>query len=495
MSLNLYYGVKDPECSYSFKGAEWLTPYQVLDRLKIRNFLSYQINPNELVYPNELIVSDLTQTITDVILLAKYTDKYGSLKLKSIFLSQLILNLAQNKYLILSIEKDTYYWSTVNNAHFIPRHAFRVGFDNVAKQFSYIGRMKVSSLLPNQRHNTTNKVTNLFGSLINIYEYIPAIVLQLHDLDNQYDSFWSRVRLSIKNSNSNTAHLDFNLVSSNYEVLCLKKQPATLKQLCIIKLVKLEEETFLTSSQQDDPKREEINRSLRSLPSSIRNLLWPSYLMPGQCIIKNGKMRSVNGVYEISINHLGSLRFLFVNFCSNTQVITYEKNVESLLVSKTGIYLIYDNNQATRRPTLLYKHQQRTSTDSHCTFVLEDSHFENLFDNSLCANFIVELSDDGILRVILQKNKPNVINLINLNEFFRPIKSLQAKETLPDLTVTTEGNSNKETQNQSLLINVRFIANMRDLTEFPIKIIDFVVNILKSIFQKILFRVPNSHLN
>ncbi|CAF0829107.1 unnamed protein product [Brachionus calyciflorus] len=497
MTLNLYYSVKDPEHSVSFKNNEWLTPYQVLDKLGVRNLLSYQINPNFLIYPCELIISESSQSINDIILLAKYTDKYGGLKLESIFLSQLISllcisnsnsSILINRVKILSIEKDTYYWESVRNSNYIPKYSFRVGFDNLAKQFSYIGRMKVSLINENWviNNNLRAKITNLFGSLINIYEYIPAIVLQLHELDNRLDSLWSKIKFSIKN---NSTTKDFNLIANNYEVLCLKKQPASLKQLCVNKLVKFEEDTNYLHNKHEclnetERRYLEINKSLKCLPNSIRNMLWPSFLVPGQCLGKNSKMRSSNGLYELSLNEFGNLRFS-LNMYGNNKI-TYEKNVESLLVSNDGIFVVYENN---RRPTLLYKHQRTISDDSE----FDDNFNRTIFDSLLCSSYVMELSNDGFLRVIIHKSRPNVIQLINVNEYFRPV---QKEQIITNITITKENDMTKA-KSQSLLINVKFVTELKDLKELPIKIISLVVKLLKSLFQSFSRQVPihDQHIN
>lgn len=186
--------------------------------------------------------------------------------------------------------------------------------------------MKFTSLLKPQSTTTgsalTNPLTttNLVGSLTHVYEYIPAIVFGLHDLsfldetfllnfsqdqnnntnnDNnnnnetvnngntnrQTESFWSRLRTAIHNKSSHD--MDFNFLSSSYEVLCLCKQPATLKQLCVIELNKLDD--CYMSDSEEWTERERYNnldlfRQLNAQPNSIRQLLWPCFLLPGKFI-------------------------------------------------------------------------------------------------------------------------------------------------------------------------------------------------------------------
>ena len=637
MSTHKYQGVKDADVGLNFVEAEWLTPNQAINKLNINNNnLQYlNSNPSSLIYPNELILSD-TNHIVDVLLLAKFTDKHGNLKLKSVLLSQLISSMSHtsnpssntlsassisqtSRVLILSLPKDSYYWSKVD-AHFIPPHALRVGYDTIAKQFSYIGRMRVamsnsstnlvatSSL--NHFKGYSNSVTGLIGTLTNIYEYIPAIVLQLHDLSylndkklsininnlnahnslvqyqpvsqqldqqqqqhheyfnhnrNSNESFWSRLRAAIKNNNTNEFNFNY-ILSNNYEVLCLKKQPPRLKQLCVSKLSSLEETTLQNIINNQDCQTYaqecvfrnnlEVNGVLRSLSSSIRNLVWPSYLEPGQCLVKNGKMRSSNGLYEVSINQKGALVFtklsqtttlnemsIFDEHKICKQVTTYEKSAESLLLAKSGIYLIYDNNQAIRKPYDLYnyfKHvQQVSSTTSITGSESEDldseslKHFNSLFNNSSLRNsYILELSNSGYLRVIIKNNFLGAANsrpfitkvLFDLNAYFTPfviqpgdneanslsssnkfastnckidlaLTNARAKKAINGIEsnninmMNSSGSEEEEVHKNSVSISFRVIANVKDVKNLSYRIIHLVLIKLKCIIQNIFNRV------
>lgn len=154
----------------------------------------------------------------------------------------------------------------------------------------------------------------------------------------------------------NLQPIDFNLTTTNYEVLCLLKQPATLKQLVVQQLIRLDEEDL------------RFAYAVRSLPNSIRSLIVPAYLTPGQCVIRHAKMRSMNFVYEIGVSGYGVLRFVKREY-GERQVATVEKYVESLLVLKSGVYLVFDSNQTTRRPLVLYQH--KPLTNSYDAFYLE----------------------------------------------------------------------------------------------------------------------------
>lgn len=269
--------------------------------------------------------------------------------------------------------------------------------------------------------------------------------------------------------------MDFNFISNKYEVLCLAKQPATLKQKCILKLNEISEYFFAKNY------REQF-QLFGTLPNSIRNLLWPSYLMPGQCIVKNSKMRSSNGAYEININLEGSLKL--VKYTNDSPVlsraiVTYEKNLESLLVIQTGVYLIYDNNQAMRKPTVLYSHDYKKPVSQN----------ENeTFDKSFGSSFLLELSDSGILRVIVQtftknlcldgqfqsyKSNSKIVPILNLNDSFRP------PERVPIMAPDQENAQDKK-GNSSIDFNIRIILN--DFKKFPQKLWNIILEMIKTIF-------------
>ena len=367
MSSNTYFGVKDAEFDLSFAETQWLSLNEALIKLQVHTKSHFTLSPSNLIYPNELVLSE-TNCIIDCLLLARYTDKCGNLKLKSVLLSQLITesdalqnscSFKANRLYVLSLPKDSYYWTKVD-AHLIPRYALRVGYDSIAKQFSYIGRMRINNATSSPPRlasktsgvvNVSNTLTGIIGTITNLYEYIPAIVLQLHDLSYSYDeklfnninstnqapqqqpqhqlheyfnhnnsslsneSFWSRLRAAINNNTHSSSEFNFNyLLWNNYEVLCLKKQPLKLKQLAILSLKRLEEITMVniinyrhqqhhSSSAAID--QVNLNKALRTLPTSIRNLVWPSHLEHCQCLVKNSKMRSANGAYELEINSKG----------------------------------------------------------------------------------------------------------------------------------------------------------------------------------------------
>lgn len=271
--------------------------------------------------------------------------------------------------------------------------------------------------------------------------------------------------------------MDFNFISNTYEVLVLKKQPITLKQKCIIQLNQLNDDYFKLNL------KEHYLNSFK-LPNSLRNLMRPSFLMPGQCIIKGSKMRSQNGVYEISITKDGNLKlikYFSETFPMSRKIITYEKNLESLLISQTGVYLIYDNNQAMRKPLVLYKHVLKP---------FNDQPIKN--ENSFASNLIVELSDTGYLRVVVQtflknsskqyKSNTKVVKLLDINDFFKPVES--PKKSIDSSNKINCSINQELRNNQSTFIHLNLKTVFYDFYEFPIKIFSVIVKIFKTIFRK-----------
>jgi len=515
MCSNSYYGVKDADINYSFSEVTWLSPNEVNYQLK--NI----IDPldKDLIHPNELILNEANEII-DVLLLAKYRIKNGNIKLKSILLSQLNAQYctestsSYDSILILKLLKDSYFWCEAE-VNCIPKNSLRVGYDQSTRQLSYIGRMKISSILPTSEQipiqnirrlnikNVTNTITDLIGSLTHFYEYIPAIVLQLHDLSyldekklvklsqhvipdsttksDQTKSFWQRLR-SIVISNSSSKDMDFNFISNTYEVLVLKKQPITLKQKCINQLNQLNNIYFKLNLK-------EHYLNCFKLPNSLRNLMWPSILMPGQCIIKGSKMRSQNGVYEVSINKDGNLKlikYLLETFPLSKKVVTYEKNLESLLISLTGVYLIFDSNQAMRKPLVLYKHTFKSFFD------------QNLITNNFFAsNMTLELSDFGCLRVVVQnffknsssvtkqyKSNTKIVKLIDINEFFKPIETTKKSINYPSKINQNFLDDQELRTEQSTSINLNLKTIFYDFYELPVKIFSVIMKVFNTLFRK-----------
>lgn len=188
------------------------------------------------------------------------------------------------------------------------------------------------------------------------------------------------------------------------------------------------------------------------------------------------------------------------------------------------MYLIYDNNQATRRPIVLYKHTLSTISQSSLdqfrwsASSYKDEPDDVNFQLALLAldhhNFVLHLSNSGFLRVLV--SKPNsrrrassaayaVINLLDLNELIDSAMSYRASlnkyiggETSSKLsdrvgseTSATSAIVNIENLNRSLYISVRLVASLNDVMMLPVKLIDLVANVIKSLVRFLLVR-PNT---
>ena len=365
MPSYVYYGVKGQLNTSSFAQVQWLTAAQACNLLLTDDTKAY-LHDN-FIQPNELIINS-SGHIVDVLLLAKYRTKHGTIKLRNVSIHELKQQSTLSPSLfVLHLPKDSYFWCKVNNNN-IPMHALRAGYDANTRQFCFIGRVKC-----NQDHQV--------GTLAQLYEYIPTVVLQLHS--NEF------------------------LSCNNYEVLCLRTIPATLQQLCI--------NSLLSSAQNNEDN------------SCVRNLLWPACLTTGQCIAKGGKMRSNNGQYELGITRSGVLKFTRYHQTKKC-ITTYEKNVESLVVINSGVFVIFDEHQAQRRPIVLYENKQQKQENGYYD---DTKTFDSLFSCSLRhKNFVLELCDNGQLRVIVLYNSRHLVaNLIDLNEFFiKPVAFVEQKQ-------------------------------------------------------------------
>ena len=603
MNLNIYYGVKEADDTSSFSQAQWLSPHALFQQLHMHQMpvhacLSFanacELGKRELIYPSELVVDERRCTY-DLLLIAKYTDKYGSLKLKNVYLSHLINDYnnnsnsnnnnssSSNKLYVLSLPKDSFYWCQVDKAHSIPKYALRVGYDHFVKQFSYIGRMcvhmrtaastssaSITSSSPTTTTTTTNNIGNLIGTLTHIYEYIPAIVLKLYDLSylsekmSSSSSFsaspssgannphlnewlWSKLRaavLSNHNNNSNYSsssinsppngtdtsivnsnEINFNLISNNYQVLCMRKQPASLKRLCRLRLVQLND-AFVDNARNNTTNTNNTNNNEwcvgsalqhDTLPLSMRQLLWPSSLEPGECVCKRGKMRSPDGTYEMGISSAGSLRFVRYAAAPSHRhmaAATFEKNVESVLVTAYGVYIIYDSKQATRRPTMLYKHrqQQQQQQANECV----DKQLPPVAGTR--HPFVLELCDDGWMRASARHAR---YDLLDLNELLSAKCSVsqqqqqQQQQQLASTTTTTSSghvvavassSDDDESRRRRLMMmseaasvctsvvaatngSLLVVAeNVRELANILVKIIYAVMDLVKTVYRSVMCR-------
>ena len=180
------------------------------------------------------------------------------------------------------------------------------------------------------------------------------------------------------------------------------------------------------------------------------------------------------------------------------QVATYEKNVESLLINESGVFLIYDNNQAIRKPLQLYNHlKKKCYAISHHKESAD--YFENLFVNCLHNNFILELSNDGHLRIIFKDTESSAhitVNLVNLNEYFIALLSSHSAvdEITSNFKLNNAAQASTSSEKSSLEINVRLVANVNGMRHIPAKVMRTVFVRIKLLFQSI-FRRRQRHLN
>jgi hypothetical protein len=342
-------------------------------------YSNVSFSQTQWITPNQ-VINEFVQSNDDAPLyIAKYRNKIGSLTLKSVSICDLkdSSNL-DNKMVILKLDKSSYYWSSTisNSKQLIPKYALRAGFDNQTKQFAYIGRNE-----------------GRIGSVSLLYECIPSATLKFDDLSSKL--------------------IDLNC---KYEILCLKSKPQTLKQLASLKLLECEEKIFKLQTKEDQLKQ--LNR-VQSLSRSMRLLIWPYFLLPGQCLNRNGCcIRSMNCLYEVYLNTKGTLTFKYYNN-GVSQISYFEKNIETIVVSNYGIFLIYDNKQETRKPKCLYNHSVEVSlVKNDCA----SSSLPLLWYSARFYEYVFHLSDKGCLQIITKNNKnekiAHVYDLINLNDYF-----------------------------------------------------------------------------
>lgn len=411
--MNHYYGVKDQECNFSYTNARWLTPDELKSTLNLTN--EWMIRVEDLVHPNELIFSVHNGTLVDVLLLAR--ESHG--RLRSVLLSRLFSQ--PQRLLILSLPKGTYDWCDVRRVNVIPTNALRFGYDVVNRQFAYIGRLRLNSPLAGINPSPLGPDNHLFGRLINNYESIPAIVMGLNSPTDLASS------------------LDVNLTRTNYQVLCLKKQPPKLTQLCSRILV-------------------DHRERLGQLSGSLRDLVWPNCLRPGECVVKQGLMRSLNGRYELTVTSTGLFQLRH-----GDEMITVEKNIDSLLVLPTGVYLIYDNNQPARKPKVVYNHLKRAGA------------------------YRLELTDDGRVRVTFALESADLFAIDELLESARPGR----KSTLM-ISLTPLHRPPPVGKLKSFTINVRL--SLAPFRQLPVRLFHLVVDVVKRVTRRFT-STRNYHFN
>ena len=102
----------------------------------------------------------------------------------------------------------------------------------------------------------------------------------------------------------------------SYDVLCLKPSPASLKQLCRLRIRKCCKKDNLR-----------IKTYYRNYPNLVDYLKYPNSLKCSQCLLKGDSIVSENSVYKLSLLESGDLVF-YVN--DNNDYIYLYQNVDCL---------------------------------------------------------------------------------------------------------------------------------------------------------------------
>jgi len=356
MALHTHnYEIKNSEVGLAYPYAEWLQAKEI------------QSSKELVFYPHEKVHNKFTKSY-EHFYLAKY-DKYNSKHIKLVSEHELSFTktLLDSKLQVLRLEKDSYYWHKVCNSASTPQSAFssiqnpvvllpknslRADYDPKYKNFIFIARINKP---------VDNEENYLYGFVINICDYLPANVFKLcEEEDSKQDDVYNN---------------SCNLVSQDYEILCMKSSPAALKQLCALKILHYEY-TYVNKWHRNDNEKQMMSSVFYNhygLPPAIYSLIWPSRLHLNECLQRFSVLKSPNGAYEMSINENGLLimrRYVqserredYFKLCNYI----YEKDVESLLLCKYGLMIIYNRKQENRRPTLVYQMKGRFLND--CQYV------------------------------------------------------------------------------------------------------------------------------
>lgn len=377
------YEIKNSEVGSAYPYADWLLTKELSHNCK-----------DLLFYPHEKVLNKFTQS-HEHFYLAKY-DKCNSKHIKLVSEHELHFTktLLDSKLQILRLDKDSYYWhkvcnssnfnSTQNPVVLLPKNSLRADYDPKYKNFIFIARINKP---------IDNEDNYLYGFVINICDYLPANVFKLCEDEDSKDDV-------VNNS--------CNLVNQDYEILCLKSSPASLKQLCALKILQYEY-NYLNKRQRHDNEKQMLSSVFYKhygLPPAIYSLIWPSRLRFNECLQRFSVLKSPSGLYEMSINENGLLimrkyvqserRVGHFKLCNYL----YEKDVESLLLCKYGLMIIYNRKQENRRPTLVFQVKGQLLSDYQ----------------------YVQLSDQGtlVLRSWNPDGRESVV--LNLNEFIPTTK-------------------------------------------------------------------------
>ena len=203
----------------------------------------------------------------------------------------------REKFVILSIkDEDSFEWKKEAHGN-IPSYALRGSLDNSAKEFLYIGRS-----LPN----------DFKGRCYQNYQWgtFDEPVTSIGKIHSTHGCLYAPI------GNSEVALRD-------YEVLCLKPSPASLKVLCRLVV------------------RDKIGHNVNNmrqtfenkLPNSIIQYLeYPSKLCYGEYLLKGEKLVSSCGSFELFINNSNEL------ICKDNK-----KNVNIATISNVHSFYLHHN--------------------------------------------------------------------------------------------------------------------------------------------------------
>ena len=176
-------------------------------------------------------------------------------------------------FLVLCIsDPDSFEWIRTQN-DMIPKYAIRGANDQFSKEYFYIGRTIRESQIKAKYYN---------GSLNVLNEIIPHLFGKVH----------------VGHKVLYAPHNNLELVFSDYETLCLKPAPASLKILARLKI-----RTMLNNSNKS---MSLINQKHKVLPDALLNFIkFPSFLSVGEFMLKGEKI--TDDKFEISIESNGDL--------------------------------------------------------------------------------------------------------------------------------------------------------------------------------------------
>lgn len=411
--MDCLFNIKDAETNLSFSEIKWLNTNVDFDD-------DDEIEPNEILY-------DESSKSKERVFLAKYENNGIE-----VFGTRSIDNVTRLNYSILKLNKNSFYWQKIGSSpHLFPKYAFRAAYDMLYKNFTFIARLR--------KDNNLCK----FGLIVNICDYMPAIVFQIFDKVTR---------------NCSTKLLNLNSLSdiNNYEILCLKSSPASLKNLCVNRILSLESKYYETNRIFTNLFHTRLEETL---PKVVCDTFWPYRLNPNENLKKLNKLRSQNSMFELNISENGLLRIRKYfkitdqqDFYFYTNYI-YEKNVESFVLCKYGVMIIYDYRQETRRPSFIFEFKKN--------------------DDFKKGPLYLELSDDGHLKLVNVRLGQELI-ILDLNDF---ITNEPYVYYTTSLKITSTANRIQE----ALQLN---LDTLNQNKKFFFKMIEYTNNV-KKFFSKI----------